>query len=141
MSILKFNAKIIILFLLLNFIGDAYANSLSDKIYVESRLPAYLNTQKAFLVFERLNVEEEISIKLTFCENQTQQVPAAPLKVLLSGPNARHDETIDISSWPDGEYKVTISESKDTEVLVRAIRKQTIKNPCLTQKLIFGQKP
>jgi len=129
MSILKFNAKIIILFLLLNFIGDAYANSLSDKIYVESRLPAYLNTQKAFLVFERLNVEEEISIKLTFCENQTQQVPAAPLKVLLSGPNARHDETIDISSWPDGEYKVTISESKDTEVLVRAIRKQTIKKP------------
>jgi len=135
MSIFKLCVKIILPSLLLNFNGDSHAgssDSLSERIYAESKLPAYLNTQEAIFVFERLNVNEEIELELTFRDNQTQQVPVAPLKVMLSGKSARHEETIDISLWPDGEYKVTIAEPKDpnsTDVLVRGIRKQTIKNP------------
>jgi hypothetical protein len=111
------------------FDGNVYPSTFSDRLYVESKLPAYLNTQEATLVFERLNVEEEVELELTFCEKQTQQVPVAPLKVVLSGANARLEEIIDISSWPDGEYKVTISGSDGrygTDVLVRGIRKQTV---------------
>lgn len=135
MSIFKLSKKIIMLSLLLNFAGYSqtdFSNALNERIYVESKLPVYLNTQEAILVFERLNVNEKIELELTFCENQTQQVPAAPLKVVLSGVSAKHEEIIDISSWPDGEYKVIISESEDrnsTDVLVRGIRKQTIKAP------------
>ena len=103
MSIFKLGVKIILLSLLLNFAGSCHAGSsgsLSKRIYAESRLPTYLNTQEAIFVFERFNVNEEIELELAFRENQTQQVPAAPLKVVLSGANARHEETIDISSWP-----------------------------------------
>jgi len=131
----KLAAKIMLLFLLLSFAGNSHAgssSSLRESINVESRLPAYLNTQQAILDFERFNVNEEIELELTFCENKTHQVPAPPLKVVLSGPSTRHEETIDISSWPDGEYKVTISGSGGRygkDVLVRAIRKQTIENP------------
>ena len=135
MSIFKLSIKIIMLSLLLNFAGYSqtdFSNSLNERVHVESRLPVYLNTQEAILVFESLNVNEKIELELTFCENQTQRVPAAPLKVVLSGVSARHEEIINISSWPDGEYKVIISESEgrnSTDVLVRGIRKQTIKAP------------
>ncbi|MBN2295113.1 MAG: hypothetical protein JXM70_21975 [Pirellulales bacterium] len=123
------------LFLFVFLAGSLHAarpKPLSEKIHVESRLPAYFNTQKAIFVLERFYVEKEIDLELTFRENRTGQVPAPPLKVSLSGPNARHEEVIDISSWPDGEYKVTIAESGNREnngTLVRAIRKQTVKSP------------
>ena len=132
---MRLNSIIFLPFILLNFTGISYAASfvsLGEKIYAESRLPAYLNTQKAMIVFERIHVKETIELELTFRETQTQRVPAAPLKVVLSGASATHQEIIDISAWPDGEYKVTISEPKKqngNDILVRGIRKQTLKSP------------
>ena len=112
--------------------GNLYPSSFSNRIYVESKLPAYLNAQEAILVFERLDMDAEIELELAFCEKKTQQVPTAPRRIVLSGPNAKHEEVIDISTWPDGEYKVTISGPDGrygTDTLIRAIRKQTIGEP------------
>lgn len=98
---------------------------LSAKVQVESRLPAYINMDDASLVFVR-NDDADILVTLSFREQNTLAVPAPPVDISLSGCSMRIDVPIHISTWPDGEYKVFISEkgSKDAP-LVRGIRKQT----------------
>jgi len=132
---ISMSLKFVLFFLWLNFIVKTQAVSfgnLGDRIYAESRLPAYLNKDNAILVFERMNVKETITLELMFREIQTQHVPAAAVTTELSGPTARQELMIDISSWPDGDYQVTIYESNDrnrTDPLIRGIRKQTLKSP------------
>ncbi|QHI68388.1 hypothetical protein [Tichowtungia aerotolerans] len=102
----------------------------TDQLNVESRLPAYLNTDTAIMVFERHSADDVMSVTMSFQEQNTLQVPAPPQTVTLSGPGLRSEELIDISSWPDGEYKVFVSVDGDAaEPLVRGIRKQTIIPP------------
>ncbi len=97
---------------------------------MESRLPAYLNMDAAMMVFEREDASEEIQVVMSFQEQNTLRVPAAPQTVILSGPSLRSEQTVDISSWPDGEYMVFISEADSADApLVRGIRKQTTVPP------------
>ncbi|QHI68389.1 hypothetical protein [Tichowtungia aerotolerans] len=110
--------------------GTAFSETLAGRIRVESRLSAYLNMDTAVLVFERDDVVEEISVTLSFREQNTQFVPAEPKTFTLSGPSHRTELSLDISDWPDGEFKVFISETGSVEApLVRGIRKQTTLPP------------
>jgi hypothetical protein len=109
---------------------SAFSEALTDRLKVESRLPAYLNMDEAILVFERQDASEEVQVQVSFLEQNTQRVPAAPQPVTISGPGLRSEQTVDISGWPDGEYKVFISEAgSDAAPLVRGIRKQTTVPP------------
>ncbi len=104
--------------------------SLSDRIKVESRLPAYVNTDAAIMVFDRSSAAEGITVELSFLEKDRSTTPATPVTVVLAGTSLRSEQQIDISSWSDGEYKVFISEPGSPEApLVRGIRKQTIVAP------------
>lgn len=109
---------------------SAFSEALTDKLNVESRLPAYLNMDAAIMVFEREDASEEIQITMSFREQNTQRVPASPQTVILSGPSLRSEHVVDISSWPDGEYKVFICEAGSANApLVRGIRKQATVPP------------
>ncbi len=117
---------------LLGFLLVVHSSSevLTDKIKVESRLPVYINMDTAIMVFDRNSSAEEIQITMSFLEQETQFVPDAPLSITLSGESRRSEELIDISHWPDGEYKVFISETGSSSApLVRGIRKQTVIPP------------
>ncbi|MBN2448920.1 MAG: hypothetical protein JXR77_00940 [Lentisphaeria bacterium] len=110
--------------------AGAVAAPLASRLAVESRLPIYRNTRTALLVFERADPGHSLRLTLSFREQTRGSVPAGPSSVLLSGPVARHEESIDIAAWPDGEYAVAIAEAgREDEVLVRAIRKETILPP------------
>lgn len=106
------------------------AQPLSEKIDVEFRLPAHLNTDTALMVFDRRSTANDLSLELSFIERETRAVPAPPMDVALSGGALREVTRIDISQWPDGEYKVYIAEKGSGEApLVRGIRKQTTEAP------------
>ena len=103
---------------------------LYSKISVESRLPFYLNSETAILVFERKTVSENISVRMAFAEQDSGLVPASPMTVVLSGSALRTEIPVDIRSWPDGEYKTFISEEGAEDLpLVRGIRKYTLNPP------------
>lgn len=128
------------LIVLLNLLvsASAFPAALMDKIKVESRLPAYLNMDAAVMVFEREDASEEIQVMMSFREQNTQLVPATPQTVALSGPSLRREQSVDISSWPDGEYKVFISEVGSADApLVRGIRKQTTVPPVAPAEPFF----
>lgn len=122
--------KNIITACLLNMLNSLCSAALTDKIQVESRLPAYMNMDTAIMVFIRNNVSDEIPVEMAFLEQNTQAVPVSPMKIILSGRSQKKEVLIDISSWPDGEYKVFISEAGSGNApLIRGIRKQTAASP------------
>jgi hypothetical protein len=103
---------------------------LDQRLAVETRLPVYLNRHEATLVFVRQHPGEVFDLHVEFLEKDSGYVPASSLDLSLSGPALTHRLAVDISRWPDGEYVVRIRERNDqSNVLVRAIRKQTIKKP------------
>lgn len=115
----------VICFCLAFFLGMQVFAGLAGKLQVESRLPVYLNMDKAILVFVRTNAVD-LQLTISFKEQNSGAVPVEPLDVVLTGPGLRSEVSIDISSWPDGEYKTLISEKGANESpLVRGIRKQT----------------
>jgi len=120
----------LLLFLLLILSADAFPGDISQSINVESRLPVYRNTDTALMVFERTNAAEEINITMSFMEQKSKHVPAAPMEVVLSGNSTRSIQPVDIRNWPDGEYKVFVSEKGTDKVsFVRGIRKETAPPP------------
>ena len=110
---------------------ESNAFVLSECIEAESHLPAYLNQNKAILAFQRTELApKNIKLEINVLEKTTGCIPCQPIQLEIPAGSVRKDLPIDISNWPDGEYRVVIKEirgdHKDTGQLIRAIRKQTI---------------
>ena len=105
---------------------------LSDLLEVESVRSAYLNEDNALFAFKCLSAND-LNVQLTFEDSQTGSSPAPAIQITVDSSLQLQQETIDISSWPDGDYEVTVQEvrqdSIDTGTFIRAIRKQTIIAP------------
>lgn len=102
------------------------AETLSKRLEVDTRLPVYLNNDEAELVFVRRDSAETLSLALTITDEATGYVPYEPAKLVLSGEANRFVKRICIADWPDGEYRVVITDVENKQdALHRAIRKQT----------------
>ncbi len=106
------------------------ADPLALRLEAETVLPACLNQETAVFVFRCLQ-ESNTHITLAFQEQVTGGVPASPISYTIYANQGSQEKTIDIASWPDGDYKVTITDDQNPSAgrLIRAIRKQTIPLP------------
>jgi hypothetical protein len=120
------------------FLSAADGAPLDARLDVESRLPVYLNRGEVVLVFDRKDERESMQVEVSFAERSTGHVPAAPVTLRLTGTSKRHEQVVDISSWPDGQYKASIREAGASaeKALVRAIIKQTLAAPVPPQGVI-----
>ncbi len=128
---LRVRLFVVLIICLFSVVGYSQNELLIQKLAIESRLPICLNRDRAIMVFERKDISDDISIDMSFSEQNTGNVPALPVAIKLAGPAKRYEYEIDISSWPDGEYKVFIKEkgTADSSVIVRGLFKQTLKKP------------
>ncbi len=119
--------RFVIYFVFFSLIAVLHSSAtLLDKVQVETRLPAYINMDEATLVFVRKDATQDVSVVISFSEQNTGAVPAASLELTLTGQSLRWEVPVDIISWADGDYKVFIAEKGCPDApLVRGIRKQT----------------
>lgn len=104
---------------------------LSERLEVETILPVFLNDDTATFVFNNLE-SANIRVQLAFKDQHSNFSPAASVEFLIGSRTEPQNRDIDISSWPDGDYEVLITEvgtGGSTGTLVRAIRKQSISLP------------
>jgi len=92
-----------------------------------SRLPAWVNTDTAFLAFQA-QTTEALKVDVSVREKDTGHAPCRSFSLELKPWDIVTYLPVDISTWPDGEYKATIRAAK-AKPLVRGIRKQTIPDP------------
>ena len=115
----------------LGVLAETSPAPLDTRLDAEFRLPVYLNRKEAVLTFERRDAGAPLSVEVSFSEQGSGYVPAAPVAVALTGAQQRHDQAVDLSGWPDGHYRVLIREKGRPEAapLVRAVIKQTLSEP------------
>lgn len=109
--------------------------TLPDLLQGDFRLPAFRNVAVADLhLFPQEAVRAPLALILRFGGRDGGQAPAPPLPVLVQ-PQGKAPEQIvpiDISTWPDGEYVVSITAADGTELegeLERMIRKKDLRAP------------
>ena len=121
--------KKLLILALLPFITSA-SISLAAVLDAEFRLPVYLNRSEATLVLERNSDKAPVLVEISFTEQNTGQAPVPPTVVQLKESLGRHEHTVDISAWPDGQYRALIRNAGDSRDvgLVRGFIKQTLSN-------------
>ena len=120
----------------LTLVASAHAysygsSSIEDRLHAETVLPAHLDTDTATFAFRSLT-PFDTPVTLSFHHQDTGHVPRPPLTYTIAHSQDTQYEHIDISSWPDGTYIVTIAGTQPSLVtgrLIRAIRKQTLPQP------------
>lgn len=110
---------------------------LDQRLEAETVLPVFLNNDTAVFVFKCLQ-SSDINIVLTFQEQATGASPRPPVGYSIFHGQGSQEKSIDISAWPDGDYKVTITDDQNPSSgsLIRAIRKQTIPAPSMPSEPI-----
>jgi len=103
-------------------------------VLADFALPAYLNRDTATLVLEPTElVKEPVALGVHFRERKTGQIPARDASITVKPGQSRTTLPVEIGGWPDGEYLTTIrhlrSDGRDTGMLVRLLRKQTLAAP------------
>lgn len=106
---------------------------LEDPVQGDFILPAYLNLDAATLVLQGAKtIKEPLKLRVEFAEHPGGAVPREAVQLVLR-PGERLESSVDISKWPDGDYRVTISgeqaERPPGICLIRWLRKQTRMGP------------
>ena len=104
-------------------------------------LPAYVNLGTATLLVQATGAFQgsQGEIRVTFRPRESGPAPCDELRTLLK-PGGGCRLAVDISTWPDGDYRTEIACLRDgrqlAEPLVRWLRKQTIAAPSPRQEPI-----
>lgn len=125
----KFEKVVLLMIVFAAVLFACDSGAISNKLETESVFVAYLNKDTATFVFKCLQ-SADIDIMLAFEEQDTHYVPIPPLYYTIYHAQGTQEKNIDISTWPDGEYKVKITEvGGGSSYLIRAIRKWTLPVP------------
>ena len=117
-------------FLLLFAASISFSAVLEDRVQGDFILPAYVNLDTATLVLQATpQLTNPVSLRVEFAACAGGQAPAGPVRITLK-PGQHLENPVVIAKWPDGDYRVTITEDRGGEPavapLVRWLRKETL---------------